>query len=222
MSVRIIVPAILFGLFFGIVLGTLRTYGGRWVRKPANGFAMLIRGTPLVCQLLFLYYGLPNIGIYLEPLRRGGHRLHRVQRGLSFRIYPRAACWRLGAASIWRLRRWDSAISGRCCGSSCPRRCAAPCPGLRQRDHLSRQIFLAGLHRHLHGTDRLRQGTGGRDLPLHRGVLRRRALLPGAGHPGALRPERGREEGPHSRIRGSAERRLSKSPSLRTRIVCPI
>lgn len=67
MSAKIIVPSVVLGLLFGIVVGTLRTYGAPVVRRAANGFAMLIRGTPLVCQLLFLYYGLPNVGIYFEP-----------------------------------------------------------------------------------------------------------------------------------------------------------
>jgi len=66
-SIQLIVPSTVLGLLFGIVLGALRVYGGSVLGALANGYAALFRGTPLVCQLLFLYYGLPNVGIYLEP-----------------------------------------------------------------------------------------------------------------------------------------------------------
>ena len=36
-------------------------------RRFGDGFAALFRGTPLVIQLFVLYFGLPNLGIYLSP-----------------------------------------------------------------------------------------------------------------------------------------------------------
>jgi polar amino acid transport system permease protein len=66
-SIQLIVPSALLGVFFGIVIGTLRVYGTFGLDTAANAYAALFRGTPLVVQLLFLYYGLPNVGIYLEP-----------------------------------------------------------------------------------------------------------------------------------------------------------
>ncbi len=67
MSLKIIIPSATLGLLLGIVLGTVRTYGSPWMRRLGNGYAAAIRGTPLVCQLFILYFGLPHIGIYLEP-----------------------------------------------------------------------------------------------------------------------------------------------------------
>ena len=67
MSVKLIVPSATLGLFFGIVIGTLRVYGAFGTNVAANAYAATFRGTPLVCQLLVLYYGLPNLGIALEP-----------------------------------------------------------------------------------------------------------------------------------------------------------
>lgn len=67
MSVRLIVPSVGFGLLFGIVLGGVRTFGAPWARRLGDGFVAVFRGTPLVCQLFVLYFGLPNIGLYLEP-----------------------------------------------------------------------------------------------------------------------------------------------------------
>lgn len=67
MSVRLIVPSAVLGLALGVVVGSLRAYGGRLVSPLANGYAALFRGTPLVIQLFILYFGLPNIGIYFQP-----------------------------------------------------------------------------------------------------------------------------------------------------------
>ncbi len=67
MSIRLIVPSVAFGLVLGVVLGGTRTYGPTWLRRGGDGFVAVFRGTPLVCQLFVLYFGLPNIGIYLEP-----------------------------------------------------------------------------------------------------------------------------------------------------------
>ena len=67
MSVLLIVPSSVIGLALGIVTGTLRAMGPPVLKKIANGYAALFRGTPLVVQLFILYYGLPNIGIYFSP-----------------------------------------------------------------------------------------------------------------------------------------------------------
>jgi polar amino acid transport system permease protein len=66
MSVKLIIPSALLGLGLGIVIGTLRTFGHPVIRKAANGYAMIFRGTPLLVQLFLLYFGLPNLGIYLD------------------------------------------------------------------------------------------------------------------------------------------------------------
>jgi polar amino acid transport system permease protein len=66
MSVKLIIPSGLLGLGLGIVIGTLRTFGHPVLRKAANAYAAIFRGTPLLVQLFVLYFGLPNIGIYLD------------------------------------------------------------------------------------------------------------------------------------------------------------
>ncbi|MDD2390235.1 MAG: amino acid ABC transporter permease [Desulfobacterales bacterium] len=67
MSLMLIIPSATGGLFFGIIIGTLRSIGHPLVRKLTNSYAILFRGTPLVVQLFVLYFGLPNLGIYLSP-----------------------------------------------------------------------------------------------------------------------------------------------------------
>ena len=66
-SLLLILPSASIGLCVGVLVGTLRTYGHTVVRKIGDLYAALFRGTPLVIQLFFLYFGLPNLGIYLEP-----------------------------------------------------------------------------------------------------------------------------------------------------------
>ncbi|MBN2428421.1 MAG: amino acid ABC transporter permease [Deltaproteobacteria bacterium] len=66
-TILLIIPSASIGLLMGIVVGTLRAYGHPLLRKLGDGYAGLFRGTPLVVQLFVLYFGLPNLGIYLEP-----------------------------------------------------------------------------------------------------------------------------------------------------------
>jgi len=66
MSLKLMIPAGILGFMLGIAVGTLRTYGHRVIRKAADGYTAVFRGTPLVVQLFLLYFGLPNLGIYLD------------------------------------------------------------------------------------------------------------------------------------------------------------
>jgi polar amino acid transport system substrate-binding protein len=52
----------------GLFLTILRLYSRPLLCNAASGYIELYRGTPLLIQLYILYYGLPNIGISLNPL----------------------------------------------------------------------------------------------------------------------------------------------------------
>lgn len=67
MSVLLIVPSAVMGQLLGICIGCLRVFGNKVVQKLMNFYTSLFRGVPLMVQLFILYYGLPKIGIYLEP-----------------------------------------------------------------------------------------------------------------------------------------------------------
>jgi polar amino acid transport system permease protein len=67
MSIALIVPSALGGVLIGITAGCFRTFGNTFVRKICDTYAAIFRGTPLVVQLFILYFGLPNIGIYMTP-----------------------------------------------------------------------------------------------------------------------------------------------------------
>jgi polar amino acid transport system substrate-binding protein len=58
-------------VLLGFTLAIMRVYGPFPVRWIATLYIELVRGTPLLIQLLILFYGLPNIGIKLEPFVAG-------------------------------------------------------------------------------------------------------------------------------------------------------
>jgi len=67
MSIALIIPSALGGVLIGIIAGSVRTFGGPFSRTIGDAYAAIFRGTPLVVQLFILYFGLPNLGIYLSP-----------------------------------------------------------------------------------------------------------------------------------------------------------
>jgi polar amino acid transport system permease protein len=62
-SILLIVPASLLGVVIGVTAGTARVYGPRPLIRAIDGYVSLFRGTPLVVQLYFWYFALPNIAI---------------------------------------------------------------------------------------------------------------------------------------------------------------
>ena len=58
----------LVGTILGLFLGLSRVYGNKPVFVLSSGYIELIRGTPLLAQILFVYFGLPEIGILLTPV----------------------------------------------------------------------------------------------------------------------------------------------------------
>ncbi len=57
--------AISVGFIIGMVLVLGRLYGNKPVRVFCIGYIQFFRGTPLLVQLLIIYYGLPSYGIRL-------------------------------------------------------------------------------------------------------------------------------------------------------------
>ncbi|MFX0024397.1 MAG: amino acid ABC transporter permease [Candidatus Hermodarchaeota archaeon] len=50
--------ALVIGFFLGLFLALLRQYGGVILSRIATGYIEFVRGTPLIAQLFFLFYGL--------------------------------------------------------------------------------------------------------------------------------------------------------------------
>ena len=58
-TVYLTVLSMLFGLVLAVPLSVARVYGGRVLRSVSLAYTELVRGTPLLAQLFFLYFGLP-------------------------------------------------------------------------------------------------------------------------------------------------------------------
>lgn len=57
-----------FGLLLGFALALMRLYGYWPLQWVSRIYVSFFRGTPLLVQLFMIYYGLPQLGIQLEPL----------------------------------------------------------------------------------------------------------------------------------------------------------
>lgn len=60
--------AIALGLVFGMLLAFGLSSRSRWVRWPCGVYRSFWRGTPILLQLLLVYYLLPEIGIEVAPI----------------------------------------------------------------------------------------------------------------------------------------------------------
>jgi polar amino acid transport system permease protein len=64
-SLALSVGAMLIGLVFGTIAAFMRRSDNRIVRGPASFYVWLLRGTPVLVQLIIIYTGLPQLGITL-------------------------------------------------------------------------------------------------------------------------------------------------------------
>lgn len=71
-TVEITVAAMALALVLGITLATLRLEPkNRLLYIPATVYIEIMRGTPLILQLFFVYFALPAAGFYLDPFVAG-------------------------------------------------------------------------------------------------------------------------------------------------------
>ncbi len=70
-TVEITVVCILIGIVLGLLLAFARVYGGKFIYIIASIYIQFFRGTPLLVQLLMIYFGLPSMGIVLSPMVSG-------------------------------------------------------------------------------------------------------------------------------------------------------
>ncbi|MDT0165354.1 amino acid ABC transporter permease [Actinotalea sp. AC32] len=55
------------GLALALVVALMRLSGRWWLSGLARGYVSVIRGTPLLVQLFVIFYGLPSIGVVIDP-----------------------------------------------------------------------------------------------------------------------------------------------------------
>lgn len=55
------------GLVLALILALMRLSTKRWLAGIARGYISIVRGTPLLVQLFVIFYGLPSIGVTINP-----------------------------------------------------------------------------------------------------------------------------------------------------------
>lgn len=69
LTIIITAVGLLGGMLFGVTAGMMRAYGGRLLNTVAMAYVELIRGTPMLVQVMFIYFALPMLaGIKVAPL----------------------------------------------------------------------------------------------------------------------------------------------------------
>jgi polar amino acid transport system permease protein len=105
-GVKITILATILGYALAVVLGLglalLRRTPHRWLARIVNFLIEFIRGTPLLVQLYFLFYIMPDLGLTLSPLTAGVIGL-----GLHYATYT-AEVYRAGIDNTPR-GQWEAA-----------------------------------------------------------------------------------------------------------------
>lgn len=55
------------GVSLGIACGWARAWGPAWLKWVVGAYVELIRNTPFIVQLFFVFFGLPSLGVKLTP-----------------------------------------------------------------------------------------------------------------------------------------------------------
>ena len=102
MEVSILAMAIAIAL--GLLLAVARVFAPKWVSWIATAYVEIVRGTPVLIQLFFIFYGLPSVGIKLSPFWAGAIGL-----GLNYAAYE-AEIYRAGLFAIPHTQ-WEAALA---------------------------------------------------------------------------------------------------------------
>ncbi len=70
-TLRITSFSIVLGLCIGIVAGLCRVWPNSVLRAISGAYIEIIRGTPLLVQIFLVYFGLPALGVNLDPFLAG-------------------------------------------------------------------------------------------------------------------------------------------------------
>ncbi|MCV6799486.1 amino acid ABC transporter permease [Achromobacter ruhlandii] len=72
-GVGVTVELIAFGAVAGVALGIAcawaRTQGPRWLRAPVTAYVEVVRNTPFLIQLFFVFFGLPSLGVQFSEMQ---------------------------------------------------------------------------------------------------------------------------------------------------------
>jgi polar amino acid transport system permease protein len=65
-TVLLIVISAIIGVFVGIICAWVRIYGSKPLKIAVGFYVEMIRNTPFIVQLFFIYFGLPALGVKLS------------------------------------------------------------------------------------------------------------------------------------------------------------
>ncbi|CAO3377287.1 amino acid ABC transporter permease [Azospirillum argentinense] len=68
-TVELTLIGTLFGVALGIACAWTRSLGPRWLRPPVVAYVELIRNTPFLIQLFFIFFGLPSLGVQMTEFQ---------------------------------------------------------------------------------------------------------------------------------------------------------
>lgn len=74
--------ALAFSTALGLIWALMRTSGLPWLEWPAKAFVNTIRGIPIIVQLFYIYFVLPELGVDLTAFQAGALGL-----GLAYSAY---------------------------------------------------------------------------------------------------------------------------------------
>jgi polar amino acid transport system permease protein len=103
LTIFLTVASFAFALVLGLLLALARLSRRQWyLYAPAQAFVELVRGTPLLVQLFYLYFVLPFVGITMNPIVTGILGL-----GINYGAYM-SEVYRAGIEAIDRSQ-WEAA-----------------------------------------------------------------------------------------------------------------
>lgn len=103
-TVQVTLLGFLLALVLGLVLAVGRMAGPLWLRLGFGAVVEFIRSTPLLIQIFFLYYVMPEFGLTLDALPTGVLAL-----GLHYGAYC-AEVYRAGLENVPK-GQWEAAIA---------------------------------------------------------------------------------------------------------------
>jgi polar amino acid transport system permease protein len=68
-TIELIAVGAVFGVALGIACAWARSLGPAWLKPIVSAYVELIRNTPFLIQLFFIFFGLPSIGVQLSEMQ---------------------------------------------------------------------------------------------------------------------------------------------------------
>jgi polar amino acid transport system permease protein len=115
LTLKISIISLASGLIFGLLIALLKLSRNKLFKGIAGFYVWIVRSTPLLIQLFIIYFGLPQIGIKLEPfwagvlglaINTGAYNAETIRSGIvSIPPGQTEAARSLGMSSALTMRR---------------------------------------------------------------------------------------------------------------------